>query len=184
MDQITAAVLYEQGLQGPTPVIRGTSSSSVVVGLGMKTWETQAGIVWSLGQRVRAASDDGLTYMSGLITAYEGTTLTLNVTRAQGDGPHADWNIGIAGDPGLSDGDMLKSIYDADDDGKVGAAPASATDGTLLGSSSFADQTNESTGRTINSSDITTVWDHIWVAVITTDPADQSAVAELRIFGT
>ena len=49
--------------------------------------------------------------------------------------------------------------------GKTGSAPANATDGTLLGSISFTDTSNESSGRTISSNDTITVFDHRWVAV-------------------
>ena len=43
---------------------------------------------------------------------------------------------------------------------KVGAAPASVTDGVLLGSLTFANQNNP---QTISSSDTSTLYDHVWV---------------------
>lgn len=46
--------------------------------------------------------------------------------------------------------------------GKQGAAPTSSTNGTLLGSLSFTD-VNATTTKTINSTDTTTEWDHVWV---------------------
>ncbi|MEP9388468.1 hypothetical protein [Mesorhizobium sp. KR9-304] len=49
--------------------------------------------------------------------------------------------------------------------GKTGSAPASRTDGTTLGSTTFTDTANESTGRQINSSDTATYWDHVWVGM-------------------
>lgn len=49
--------------------------------------------------------------------------------------------------------------------GKQGAAPANATDGTIIGQISFTDATNESAGRTIDIEDRRTVWDHRWVAL-------------------
>lgn len=47
--------------------------------------------------------------------------------------------------------------------GKQGAAPASGTDGTALGSIAFLDTGNENAGRIIASSDTSTYWDHVWV---------------------
>jgi len=47
------------------------------------------------------------------------------------------------------------SIY-----GKNGAAPSSASDGTLLGTITFTETNNESGGRTITSTDNTNAWDH------------------------
>ena len=49
--------------------------------------------------------------------------------------------------------------------GKNGAAPASRTDGTSLGSITFTDTTNESAPRTITSSDQVTTWLHVFVDI-------------------
>jgi hypothetical protein len=40
--------------------------------------------------------------MEGLVTAYSGTTLTINVTATGGSGSHADWNINLVGQPGTN----------------------------------------------------------------------------------
>ena len=52
--------------------------------------------------------------------------------------------------------------------GKNGAAPSSSSDGTLLGSVTFTDTSNESAGRTITSSDQTTAFTHWFVRVQST----------------
>lgn len=49
--------------------------------------------------------------------------------------------------------------------GKNGSAPASSTDGTLLGTVTFTDTANESAGREIVSSDQSTAYDHWFVRV-------------------
>jgi hypothetical protein len=49
--------------------------------------------------------------------------------------------------------------------GKNGTAPASGTDGTVLGSISFTDLANESVGRDIVSTDLTTTWDYVWTNI-------------------
>jgi hypothetical protein len=65
--------------------------------------------------------------------------------------------------------------------GKTGAAPASRTDGTSLGSISFTDTENESGNpRTIVSSDTTTVWDHVWIDFSHNGVASNCFFAEIQ----
>lgn len=52
--------------------------------------------------------------------------------------------------------------------GKNSSAPSSGTDGTLLGSITFTDTSNESTGREIVSSDQSTAYTHWWIRVTST----------------
>lgn len=66
--------------------------------------------------------------------------------------------------------------------GKQGTAPASVTDGTNLGSISFTDQTNESTGRTISSNDLSTIWDHLWLGVAAAGAGGAISVSELQLY--
>lgn len=49
--------------------------------------------------------------------------------------------------------------------GKTGATPATSTDGTLIGTISFTDTTNESSFRTIESTDLVNSWDHVWIRI-------------------
>jgi len=68
--------------------------------------------------------------------------------------------------------------------GKQGSAPANSGDGTSLGSTTFTDTANESTGRTINSSDTATYWDHVWVRLTHADGSARTVgIAELVITG-
>lgn len=66
--------------------------------------------------------------------------------------------------------------------GKTGAAPASSTDGTVLGSITFTDTADESTGRVITSNDITTTWDNVWIKVDQGGAAAAMHVAEVLMF--
>jgi len=63
--------------------------------------------------------------------------------------------------------------------GKNGSAPANGTDGTSLGSTTFTDTANESSGRTINSSDTATAYTHVWVYVTQAGAAATMSVAEV-----
>lgn len=66
--------------------------------------------------------------------------------------------------------------------GKNGTAPANKTDGTLLGTlGPFTDQTNESAGRQVDSTDLVTAWDHLWVRV-EGDPGQFALCAELQLY--
>ena len=66
---------------------------------------------------------------------------------------------------------------------KTGSAPTSSTDGTSLGTVSFTDTGNESSGRTITSSDVITLWDHVWVRIVRDSGSNTRArVAELRFY--
>jgi hypothetical protein len=62
--------------------------------------------------------------------------------------------------------------------GKKGTAPANATDGTVLGSITFTDTSNESTGRDITTQD-QNGYDHWWVTVVV---AANVFVAELVMY--
>ncbi len=87
--------------QNYAAALTGTSTTSLSVGTGSKAFTTQSGKQWSLGQRLRAASDDGVSFiMEGEVTAYSSTSLTILVDYTEGTGTHADWNISIAGSRG------------------------------------------------------------------------------------
>ncbi|MGI3128637.1 hypothetical protein [Nitratireductor sp. PBL-C9] len=64
----------------------------------------------------------------------------------------------------------------------TGAAPGSTTDGTLLGSASFTDQTGGPPRYIpVSGANIDTEWDHVWVTV-TGDGSNNVGIAELQIY--
>lgn len=78
-----------------------TSTTSLAIATGNKSFATQAGLAYLTGNRVRAASaTDGANWMEGSVTSYLGTTLVVNVDLIGGSGTKADWNIGLAGQRG------------------------------------------------------------------------------------
>jgi hypothetical protein len=91
-----------QGATGSTgPVHMGTSTTSLAIATGSKVFATQAGLALQVGNRVRAASNGTpANWMEGLITAYSGTSLTVNVDLTGGSGSPADWNINLTGQYG------------------------------------------------------------------------------------
>ncbi|MFN7834839.1 MAG: hypothetical protein ACK5NY_03475 [Burkholderiaceae bacterium] len=94
--------------------ISGTSTTSVLIGTGSKVFTTQSNKALTAGTWVLITSDAASTnYMHGYVTAYVGTSLTVEVTNVGGAGTFADWTIRISGTRGatgapggpLADGD-------------------------------------------------------------------------------
>lgn len=92
---------------------RATSTTSLTVGTGSKTFTTQSGTNYSVGARARLASAaDSSIFMEGVVTAYSGTSMTVLVDKIGNAGTKADWNINIAGQPGATGagtGDLLST---------------------------------------------------------------------------
>jgi hypothetical protein len=118
-------VFFETGEKGAagdpgSSDVVGTSTTSLAIGTGTKTFtiaETDRG--WGVGARLKATSDaNAANFMSGLVTAYSGTTLELSVDLVGGSGTLDDWTINLAGErgapgaDGLGTGDMVASTYD------------------------------------------------------------------------
>ena len=75
-----------------------TSSSSNSIGTGAKTFATQANKDVGAGSFVLIASNaNPANFMAGQVTAYSGTSLTVNVTAIGGSGTYADWTIRASG---------------------------------------------------------------------------------------
>lgn len=92
------------GPQGPQgPGYNGSSSSSVAIGTGSKTFITQAGLAFDVAVRARVArSSDPVNYwMEGLVTNYAGTSITINVDAINGTGTYNAWNLAPAGSQGI-----------------------------------------------------------------------------------
>jgi hypothetical protein len=71
-----------------------TSATSFAVGTGSKTFAIQAGKAFAVNQWVIVQeTSNPANQMLGQITAYAGTSLTVNVTAVGGSGTHADWTI-------------------------------------------------------------------------------------------
>lgn len=75
----------------------GTSTSNIAVGTGSKTFTTQTGKNFYVGQAVRVSNTaTPANYMDGQVTSYSGSTLIVNVTAIGGTGTFAAWTIGMA----------------------------------------------------------------------------------------
>ena len=135
-----------QGPQGATGATGATgpqgagytagSTTSLAIGVGSKTFTTQSGLAYTVGARVRAASNATPTnYMEGLVTSYVGSTLVINADTTGGSGTAADWNINLAGNVGATGASGPQgAIGPQGATGATGATgaqgPAGATGGT------------------------------------------------------
>lgn len=121
--------------------LSGTSTSTVLIGTGSKSFTTQAGKFFDVGMFLLITSDaNTANYMHGQVTAYSGTSLTVNVTNVGGAGSLADWTIRVSGTRGAI--------------GATGATgPAGSGSGDVLGpatnTADFIPQWNGANSKTL-----------------------------------
>lgn len=84
--------------------LTSTSTTSLTYGTGSKLLATQSGKAFAAGMWVLIDSDAVTSnYMHGYVTAYTGTSLTVNVTNYNGAGTESGgWTITVAGTRGAS----------------------------------------------------------------------------------
>jgi hypothetical protein len=82
--------------------LSGTSTTSVAIGLGNKTFQTQTGRIFSAGSKiiVNYGGDPVNTYMWGSVVSYSGAELVVDVDVIGGSGTYADWLITVSGERG------------------------------------------------------------------------------------
>lgn len=86
-------------------------------------------------------------------------------------------------DIGLHDNNITNGTATIQLRGKQGAAPSNyATDGTLLGSYGPHTDSNTQFTLTINSSDTSTVWDHVWIYLSGTGASGIFYLAEVQFY--
>jgi hypothetical protein len=72
-----------------------TSSSSVLIGTGAKTFTVPAALGFVVGMTLRIANTSS-NFMTGEVTSYTSTTLVMNITSVGGSGTFASWSISMA----------------------------------------------------------------------------------------
>lgn len=95
-----------------------TSSSSVAVGSGTKSFVTAKFYDWAVGMYVLAASTASPSnLMYGQVTAYTSSTgaLDVNVLAVGGSGTYSDWTISLSGPPNLSTLPAIISVNSSSD---------------------------------------------------------------------
>lgn len=136
--------------------LRATSTTSVAIGTGSKSFTIETGKAFVVGQFVLVANTaDPTKYMAGQVTAHNATTgaLTINVPTGYtgGTGTLAAWTIGLTGARGV---DGTNGTNGAD--GATGATgPAGGAALTLISSPSL-------TGvSTVTFSSISSAYEHV-----------------------
>ena len=158
-------------------------------------WAEEAAKSLVLISRTAGTNIGDMTAVGGLVAAFDGVTSQANTACARS---------ATAGQPGYV-GKTLASpkifgraiIYGSNNAGftyganpseditiygKQGSPPSGRTDGTGISSTlSFTDTNDESAGRTLNSTDLVTQWDHIWAYVVP-GGSGSAFVAELVLY--
>lgn len=97
----TDADSYFDDIDAALNAYYGTSSTSLAIGTGSKTFTTQANKLFAVGRYVIAVSAANTSnFMYGMVSAYSGTSLTISASAFGGSGTKSDWIIYIAGGPG------------------------------------------------------------------------------------
>lgn len=97
----TNAETAQAAAEAAAAKMSGTSATSVAIGTGSKGFTTQADKYFTVGTWLLIASDaDETNYMHGQVTAYSGTSLTVNVTNVGGAGTFGDWIVTVSGTRG------------------------------------------------------------------------------------
>ena len=144
---------------------------SLGLGIGAKgAFDSVAGLI----DRTLGTNIGNLTGSGGLAAAFDGTrhnTSSTSASRSGTDGyvgktlgnpskiDHAIAYSSTVGYVSAADPAITLELY-----GKAGAAPANATDGTLLATSSFTDTAGNIVTE-LESSNKTTVFNHVWLRV-------------------
>lgn len=94
------AVVYAAPYAPPGPVIAGTSSSSVAIGMGPATFVMEEfGLGFVPGARIRATAGSNL-FVEGVVSSYDEPNLIMVVDFLMGAGTFTSWNLNVAGQPG------------------------------------------------------------------------------------
>lgn len=127
--------------------LKSTSTTSLSIGTGGKSFTTQSGKGFVAGMYVLATSDaDPTNYMHGYVSSYSSATLILVATNTGGSGTHADWTITISGTRGTQG--PTGSISDFSG---VASATPEANDLFI-----FSDDSDSGASKTVTLTDLTT----------------------------
>lgn len=149
-----------------------TSTTSNTIGTGAKTFTIAAGLAYLPGTRARFASAAGVSnFMEGVVTSYSGTTIAVWVDKIGGSGTRADWNVSVAGQPGI-DGlgagtvnSALGGIELASAGAAVQLTDTAVTPGTYGGAGSVPVLTVDQKGR-ITAASVASLEDPVAMAIV------------------
>lgn len=126
-----------KGDKGDAPVISSTSTSTVTVGTGNKTFTVSSGVAWTVGQRLRASTSDATKVMEGAVVSYTTTTLIINVDYTVGSSSASSWLISITGPVGATGATGAAGATGSTGAAGVGAYTTLTANATPLGGSVY-----------------------------------------------
>lgn len=90
------------GNDGADAVVKSTSTSSVAIGTGSKSFTTAAALTLGVGAYMLIAetANPTVNWMFGQISSIAGTSVTINVTLVGGSGTISAWTLTVAGTRG------------------------------------------------------------------------------------
>lgn len=108
------------GPQGPAGAsYAGTSTTSLVIGTGSKTFTTQSGLAYVVNASRARIANSPTNWMAGLVTAYAGSSMTIAVDEIGGAGTLASWTLSLAGEKGSPGTDGVSFSHEGDYNGSV-----------------------------------------------------------------
>jgi hypothetical protein len=97
----TSGLQPNAGVVGEPGAITATSSTQQTIGSGTMQFQVPTQAAWAPGMFVTIVdSANTNNYMSGVVTNYSGTALTVNVSVTNGSGIYSSWLINLSGVPG------------------------------------------------------------------------------------
>jgi hypothetical protein len=102
-DATTAAKTHARRAASAADRMLGSSTTSLSIGVGTKTFATQKDRLFIIGGWVLATSHASPTtyFMFGKVTAYSNSSLTLDVVAVGGTGSRGDWSLSATGAQGV-----------------------------------------------------------------------------------
>lgn len=93
-----------------SPSYTGSSVSSLALTVGLKTTIVPSGKNWNPGM-ILQFWNDATHFMSGTVTSYSGTTMTVLITNVTGTGTYASWQISVLPSiTGLTDDHVINAL--------------------------------------------------------------------------
>jgi hypothetical protein len=115
-----------------------SSTTSQSIATGAKSFTIEADRFFIIGDYLQIVYDAS-NYLNAVVTAYSGTSLTVDVETATGSGTYAVWTLHLSGRPG----DQAQSTVDA-----IAAAAAAATSASAAATSSTTASTAATNAQT------------------------------------
>lgn len=101
-DPTSCVIGYDKVALTLYAVMSRTSTTSLAIGTGSKTFTyTSTTLGWATGMRIKAVGATSTNWMSGVITSFSTTSMTMTVDLTSGSGTFASWTLSPSGIGGV-----------------------------------------------------------------------------------